>query len=334
VRFRSGSGAAALSGGQVLVAGAWWTHNDAHTYGELFDPATGVFSATSGLHAQRAYPIVLPTSGNRAVVVGGHGVTGGPNVLSVEEFNPATGGFETLQDELFSDDPGWGTRQDQRPIEAQKLADGRFLLLAHRTTDGVTEYTLFTFDPVQKRFERMAVSPGLPDSREYALWTPVVDAARGCAHLLAQSVKASTTEVSLFTVNVNSGALHQSAGPTVLDPAYSLGGAAIALLQDGRLLITGGSEDGSNFKPVRRTLLLTAGEAAPQASLVLEKTGKPGINLTWTAPADTFVLETSTNLIEWAAAAGVTSSGERHVLIVSTSESVRFYRLRVAQKLK
>jgi hypothetical protein len=39
VRFRSGSGAAALSNGTVLIAGAWWTHNDAHTYGELFTPA-------------------------------------------------------------------------------------------------------------------------------------------------------------------------------------------------------------------------------------------------------------------------------------------------------
>lgn len=334
VRFRSGSGAAALSGGQVLVAGAWWTHNDAHTYGELLNPATGVFTATSGLHAQRAHPIVLPTSGNRAVVAGGHSVTGGPYVGSVEEFNPATGGFETLQDELFSDDPGWGLRQDQRPIEAQKLADGRFLLLAHRTKDDVTEYMLFTFDPVQKRFERMAVTPGLPDSKEYVLWTPVVDAARGHAHLLAQSTKASSTEVSLLTVNVNSGALHQSAAPTVLDPAYSLAGAAIALLQDGRLFITGGSEDGSNFKPVRRTLFVTAGEAAPRANLVLGKTGSQGINLTWTAPADAFVLETSTDLIQWAEVTGVTSSGERHVLIVSTSESARFYRLRGVEKLR
>lgn len=328
VRFRSGSGAAALSGGQVLVAGAWWTHNDAHTYGELFNPETATFTATGPLGTRRAYPIVLPTTDNRAIVIGGYGVNGGANIPSTEEFDPATGEFVKHQDELFPDDPGWGISQDQRPIEAQKLADGRFLLLAHRAAGGVTEYTLFTFDSRTKRFERMPVTPNLPSGKEYVLWAPVIDTTRGRAHLVAQSATANPTEVSLFSVDLDSGSVRQAASNTVLNPAYSLGGAAVTLLQDGRVFVTGGSEDGSNFKPVRRTLFVTPGDMTSEPKLVVDKTDAATVKVSWTAAAGAFVLETSTNLVEWASAPGTTSLGDLHSLAVSAQDSARFYRLR------
>ncbi len=334
VRFRSGSGAVALSNGLVLVAGAWWTHNDAHTYGEVFNPATATFSATGALKTRRAYPIVLPTSDNRAIVLGGYGVNGGANIPSTEEFDPATGEFVKHQDELFQEDPGWGIHQDQRPIEAQKLADGRFLLLAHRTAGGVTEYTLFTFDPRNKRFERMSVTPNLPSGKDYALWIPVVDNARGRAHLLAQSATATPTQVSLFSVDLESGAVHQSASPTALEPAYSLGGAAVTLLQDGRVFVTGGTEDGSNYKPVRRTLFVTPGDATSGPKLAVEKTGAATMKVSWTAPAGAFGVETSTNLVDWAPAPEATSTGDLHSLAVSAADSARFYRLKQMPAVK
>lgn len=328
-RFRSGSGAVALSGGHLLIAGAWWTHNDAHTYGELFDPGTGSFTATGPLNYRRAYPVVLPASDGRAVVVGGYGITGGTDIMAVEQFDPATSSFSVLQEQLFVDDPGWSLSQDQRPVSTQQLADGKFLLLARRTRDGVTSYLLFTFNPATKTLERVPVTPDLPDSRTRWLWTPVVDSARGQAHILEQPSQSSAQEVSVSTLDLATGALVQSVAPTRLEPAYYLSGAALTLLQDGRLFITGGSQDGSNFNPVPHTLFLTPGRASASPTLHVRKSPQDVITLSWICAPAVWELESSSDLSDWLIVSSApTTLGEQHEFTAPAGDTARFFRLR------
>lgn len=299
VRFRSGGGGAALSSGQVLIAGAWWTHNDAHTFGELWNPGTGQFGAVGALNQRRAYPLVLPGADGQAVVIGGVGPNGETIESNVELFNAAANGFTVLRPGLFAGETGWTVMTHPGAIDAQRMADGRYLLMAYRAVGGATTYALFTFDPATKAIERFATQPPLPDSSVLALWGPVVDAARGRAILLGQVAGASQTELRVATVSLASGGLSISANSHAPSPAYSLSGAGLSLLSDGRLFVTGGSEDGSNFRPVRRTLIIAPADAAPAVQVQIAKAGNGRVYLSWPAPSTGYVLERSAGLAAW-----------------------------------
>lgn len=268
VRFRASAGSVALRDGRVLVAGAWWTHNDAHTYGELFDPGTGTFAATAAFGVQRAHPVVLPTADGRAVVLGGIGITGGLGDQPVEFFDPASGTTGVLQERLFSTDPGWAVMGHKRPAAMQQLADGRYLYLAQRTQQGVTSYQLFTFDPATLAIAPVAAA-GLPDSQSlFLLDQPVIDTALQRAYIVGQVAGSSPVEVKLVTVILHTSTVLVSSTGHTLD--YHLSGAGITRLGDGRLLVSGGSADGSNFQPVDRTLYITPPAGQPPVSAVVE----------------------------------------------------------------
>jgi hypothetical protein len=101
------------------------------------------------------------------------------------------------------------------------------------------------------------------------------------------------------------------------------------LLRDGRLFITGGSEDGTNFKPVRHTLLVAPGAplTRPKLSVTIETGGV--ISVTWTTTPGSVVVETSTNLVDWAVWPDTASvEGGRISFTVSMSEKAVFFRLR------
>jgi hypothetical protein len=255
VRFRCMAGAVTLSSGKVLVAGAWWTHNDAHTYGELFDPVNGTFTATGALNTPRAKPIVLPTNDGKAVVLGGHEISSGTPVMPVELYDPDTNTFSVLQTNLLANDPGWGLPNTHRPVEAQRLSDGRYLLLAWRTVGSVTSYTLVTFDPSNKAIDPFTVAPGLPDNAVFQI-NPVVNQGSAQAYLLGVVPGSWPYQLRLLTINLATGALTQSANTYTLDPAYIFNGTDMTLLHDGRILVVGGSVS-SNFDAVANTLLIT-----------------------------------------------------------------------------
>lgn len=330
VRFRSGAGAAVLTGGQVLVAGAWWTHNDAHTYGERFDSTTGGFTATGPLGTRRAYPWVLPAADGGAVVLGGMAVNGGAMVPTVERFDSVTGNFSTLRDVLFPGETGWGLTHDSRPVRTQRLPDGRYLLLAWQSAAEATRYRLFTYDPVSLEIAVWPVTPELPDSREVVLWSPVVDGVRGRAHLLAQVTGASSPQVRLHSVDLATGRQWASPITHTVTPAYHLSGAAVIGLADGRILVSGGSQDGSNFQPVAHSFLITPGE--PTSPLAMRCVRQPdgSLKLSWPAAVDGQV-ESSTDLRDWSEVSGtpvVEMTEATLTLPVPAGEGARFYRVR------
>ena len=273
VRFRAGTCGTTMKDGNVLIASAWWTHNDANLYGELYNTTTQSFAATGAFNVARADAIVWPTSDGQAVVLGGYTPTGGLVDQPVELFDPATGSITTLQTTLFKDETGWMTLYDFfRPSSAQRLANGRYIGLAWRQGSSVTSYRLFTFDPQTKTIAVMTTDPALPDSSTASLLQPVVDRVSSRIHLVAQLSGSTFSNVAVYSVELTSGKLIRSKNS--YSTTYHIYSAGIVPLADGRLMITGGTSDGSNFHPVSQTLLITP--PASRSGLIFQP--GPGLN--------------------------------------------------------
>ncbi len=258
VRPRMNATAVTLTGGKVLVVGGWYDTSSA-TYGELYNPSSGTFSATGALLTPRALPLLLPTADGKAVVFGGVGPYGSPRIQEVELYDPASNSFSLLQTTLLDGENDWHIATSNY-TQPQKLADGRYLLLASRELEGgsgTSEYTLLTFDPASKDFARQVTSPSLPTSDLVSLWPPLVDQASGVAYLTATSLNNSDQTISLLVVDLTDWTWETPETSYRLADGYYLGGMSGALMPDGSLFLTGGhSELGSetHFSAINRTL--------------------------------------------------------------------------------
>ncbi|HEY3281799.1 MAG TPA: dockerin type I domain-containing protein [Armatimonadota bacterium] len=256
-RLRASAGAATMSNGQVLLAGAWWTQSDGHTYGDLLDPAAGAFQETGALNTPRSSPLVLPTADGRALVLGGMGYQGNPGFFEMLElFDPASRSFARARDSLFAEDPGWNPGAASsygRVMEEQKLSDGRFLFLASRGT----EYRLYTVNPATLQVSPLATTPALPDATSASLWAPVVDAAKGRAYLLGSA--GDPTVLKLWVVDLSTGVLTEAKGSFTYPAGQYPYGSAVLRLKDGRILMSGGTNatgGQSNFGAIGTTLFV------------------------------------------------------------------------------
>jgi photosystem II stability/assembly factor-like uncharacterized protein len=261
VRFRTSAGGAALQNGKVLLASAWWTHNDAHTYGEIYDPSTQTFSATDAFSASRALAIVMPANDGSAVLLGGTTAHGTPVDHPIEIYDPESGNISILRNSLFEDETGWNANNEwTRPTFMQQMADGRYLWLANRTENSITSYRLFTFDPKTREVKAFNTRTEIPNSTQYLqAFQPAVDRAGNRAHLMALLPGGGNTpRFKILSVELGSGALTISSNIYQMD--YSPYGAGFTPLPDGRIFLTGGSADGSNFNPTNKTLLITPPE--------------------------------------------------------------------------
>jgi len=298
----------------------------------MVDVATGTFQALTQPNQARAYPLVIPAVDGGAYLIGGIGINGSVIAARVERYDPISGEWTTLQDALFPGETNWVLQPEPRPISAHRLADGRYVYLAYRMVQGNAEYRLVTLDPEDGSVAALAVTPGLPGGADYALRQPVVDPETGRLFLLAQRAGVNPPELSLFRVDVATGSLYHLPGRHVLSPAYSLSGASLTRMADGRLFLAGGSTDGSNFSPVSHTFVLTPGEPGAAVSVVLEMrvTQAGMLEMSWVDDTGEWVLQTSTVLTGsgWETVAGEPDWAEgRWWYSVPMNEPVRFYRL-------
>jgi hypothetical protein len=95
---RVGAAAAALPDGRVLVAGGLTKHDPRETEAgvamsaEIYDPATGKFSATASPLERRDDAATAPLPGGRVLIVGGAN-TIGPPLATAEIYDPRTASF-------------------------------------------------------------------------------------------------------------------------------------------------------------------------------------------------------------------------------------------------
>ena len=254
---RMNATATPLADGKVLVAGGWYDANSS-AYAERYDPVAATFSATGKLNTPRAVPILLPTPDGRAVLFGGYGVYGTPLFEQVELFNPADGSFSILQGTLFPGESGWMINgiNDMAPFDAQRLADGRYLLLA--TNQTTSQQVLFTFDPWALQFAKFgAINPG-----DQVTWInrPVLDTPHGVAYLLTEVNNSSPVQLAVTTVDLATGATICPGSGYALPASTWPASSGLDLTGAGQLLITGGSSANDvtvNFHPIAGTWLAT-----------------------------------------------------------------------------
>jgi len=313
---RMNCAAATLTSGKTLVVGGWYDANSPK-YGEVFDPATEVFTATKALNTPRAVPLVLPAADGEAVVLGGLSPYGMPYVEQFEVYGPADNGFWVKRESLFAAETGWVvTGPFARPVEDHRMADGRYLYLAYRYDGSAWLYTLFTFDPETRETSRFETTPALPNSGQVSFVQPVVDAMKNQAYLLG--IVASGTQagqIRLYSVDLATGERNDPVGGHALASDHYLGYAGLALLSDGRILISGGhSKTGNdtNFSPIAKTLFVTIPEAnVPRAIIeanpvkgpvplsvdftAVATGGTPPYSYAWDLDGDTLPDETSQN---------------------------------------
>ncbi len=324
-RFRASAGAAALKSGKVLFAGAWWTHNDAHTYGDLYDPATGSFTATGGLNAPRARPLVFPTDDGQAVVVGGVGATGDALEALPELYHPDQNSF-TPMGQLFAGDPGWRTDGLSAVSDSLRLPDGRFIFMAYRLDGATTTYTLATFDPAAKTFAKF--EPANPVAfGANPTFQPLVDKARNLVLVpSAANTAEGSTDFSVARIDLATRKAETFTGRlTEVGYKVSFDSTGAALLSDGRVLLAGGNNGSSYFVSYARTIVLTLPALGPKlgvgwyAGLTLE--GKVGTVYEVQAAA-------SPDSSQWTTVTNLTLSQSPYLWFDLSSPSApkRFYR--------
>ncbi len=255
IRARTFGNAATLTDGRVLIAGGWYgTANGASTYGELYDPVAKTFSSVGPFSIARSHVLIMPTNNNKAVVFGGRAPTGGAVTQRIELYDPATGTISTVRNELFSTESGWVTSYNLRQTYMQKLNNGKYMWLASRNAGTYSEYTVFTFDPLNLNVEHFNTSSPLPNTSAVSFLNhPLIDNQRNVAYLIG--LLPATNTLKLFSFKLSSGVITEH--PETYNAGYYISGIAMNLLQDGRILISGGSSTGDNYTPVKNTIIIT-----------------------------------------------------------------------------
>ncbi|HPI21411.1 MAG TPA: hypothetical protein PKY56_13690, partial [Candidatus Kapabacteria bacterium] len=258
-RTRMTSSGIALSNDNVLIAGAWYQSNSA-IYGDLFDISYQTYSSVGPLSSGRSYPVVMPTNDGNAMVFGGSGVNGGALENStVEEYNAITSTFTTIRNSLFEDETGWHTSSGgNRSNFEQLMPDGRYLWLAGKTVNNVTYRRLFTFNPETKEIEEFITNPPLPVHSILAVSTqPVIDRIRNTAHFIVRTSTNSNEPPTIKVLSLNLETAELVLSSNSYEFNYYEPFQTIVVLADGRLFLTGGSANNTNFNLVNNTIFIT-----------------------------------------------------------------------------
>ena len=218
---RSGHTATLLPDGRVLITGGMRRNQDFYQSAELFDPATGKFSATSEMLIARVGHVAVLLGSGKVLIAGGwigHSVTD-----EAELYDPATGKFTAI---------GHMFTKRGRP-EATLLHDGNVLITGGGgDTDGggssITSAEIFDAATLRFRptgsmhFARIAHTATLfPDGR-----------------VLIAGGRGSEVNASAEIYDPKTGTFRETGRMMTARYKHTAG-----LLPDGKVLIAGGSDD-------------------------------------------------------------------------------------------
>lgn len=266
VYSRTGNIAVALDENKSLILGGWYD-NASTENAEIYNARMGTFSATGKLQVPRSYPWALPTADGKAVVFWGMPSHGGTPYDSVELYDPDDGTFTILSDTMLGES-GWLpiVNHLNRPMSLQKMNDGKYLLWAYKDNN----VSLVTFDPGSKTFSKLATSPSLPLLGEEYPMDILVDNKNNKVYILALKSGVTPDVLTVYIVDLIHNSLTKAFPSYTLPDDYHLSYSANVVLEDGRILMTGGfSETGynTNFTPVDKTLFIELKSKPATASI-------------------------------------------------------------------
>jgi hypothetical protein len=132
-----------LANGKVLVAGGILSakKNVPTASAELYDPASGLFSATSSMNVRHANHTATLLADGKVLIAGGTSDSSGSAIPAAEIFDPVTGGFSAV-----------GPMQAARSIHTATLLDSGKVLIAGGTDGQNVLSSAELYDPVQMTF--------------------------------------------------------------------------------------------------------------------------------------------------------------------------------------
>src|SRR5690348_17751654 len=95
INARGGHVAVSLPGGKVLVLGGF-NHNQPVLAAELYDPATRMWSPTSGPATPRSHFTATALQNGTVLVAGGYDPVDQSDLASTEAYDPATGAWASV----------------------------------------------------------------------------------------------------------------------------------------------------------------------------------------------------------------------------------------------
>ena len=243
---------ALLSGGDVLIAGNWY-ENSLHA--DVFSHADGTFHLSGGdMSNQPCSPFIFPTPDGGALLVAGWDNYGArlDGNAQVYKFNPASGGSISAKEifPLSGYVPISQYGASSSMMEDMRTADGKYIFIMATTTGSGN--CLASFNPADESFEKLIDLPKEYDGLEYYYASDLlVDRDRNLLYLFSMTTKDGTAVglVRIFDLDTMDEVATASLGRDVT-------AAGKRLLPDGGVLIVGGTEDGSNYYPLRKADIL------------------------------------------------------------------------------
>jgi len=221
---RAAHTATSLPDGRVLLAGGLTGEEDARHGAEIYDPVSGRFTLAGPMHTPRHSHTATQLSDGTVLLAGGYDPRGA-YLSSAELYNPASGTFV----------PAGAMQSSRAGHVAVRLSDGRVLLVGGVGTGWTFLSSAEVYDPATRTFSPTG-SLNLPRESHVA-----VRLADGRV-LIVGGHRGRRENIELYTsveVYEPTTGIFRSAGDmTVRRHKHDA-----VLLQDGRVLITGGTDE-------------------------------------------------------------------------------------------